>query len=144
MNSGRGRFFLLHLVSASVHAKPFVAIVDANALERGTLAIALSDLQVDIEGFASAESFLESEHLPPSCLISDIALPGMSGLDLLRRLQVDGAAPPVILLGEESDVVSAVAAMRAGASDFIEKTHVDLAIARRVSQLLNERTITTP
>ena len=61
----------------------------------------------------------------------------MSGLELLRRLRSAKVAPPIILLGEESDVPAAVTAMREGALDFIEKPHVHLAILRRVAHLLD-------
>lgn len=71
------------------------------------------------------------------CLITDIALPGMSGLELLRLLRSGGISPPVILLGEEADVRAAVAAMREGAVDFIEKPHMDVSILRRVAYLLD-------
>ena len=61
----------------------------------------------------------------------------MSGLDLLRKLRSADRSPPVILLGEETDVRAAVDAMREGAADFIEKQHMDLAIPRRVAYLLD-------
>jgi two-component system response regulator FixJ len=65
-------------------------------------------------------------------------LPGISGLDLLRRLRADRIRIPLILLADESDVPTAVTAMQAGASDFIEKPHADIAILRRVVQLLQQ------
>ncbi len=71
------------------------------------------------------------------CVITDLLLPGMSGLDLLRKLRSADRSPPVILLGEETDVRAAVDAMREGAADFIEKQHMDLAIPRRVAYLLD-------
>ena len=63
-----------------------------------------------------------------ACLIVDLLLPGMSGLELLRRLRSAGNDVPVILLADESDVPTAVAAMREGATDFIEKPYVDVAV----------------
>ena len=70
-------------------------------------------------------------------MIADVWLPGMSGLELLRRLRSAETSPPVIMVGEETDVRAAVDAMREGAADFIEKQHMDLAIPRRVAYLLD-------
>jgi FixJ family two-component response regulator len=70
-------------------------------------------------------------------VITDAWLPGMSGLDLLRRLRSENTSRPVIVVGEETDVRAAVDAMREGAADFIEKQHMDVAIPRRVAYLLD-------
>lgn len=97
----------------------------------------LGALDVDVHDYESAESYLAHESDALSCLITEVALPGMSGIELLRRLHALGMRPPVILLGEESDVRGAVAAIRAGAIDFIEKPRVDIAVVPRVAALLN-------
>jgi two-component system response regulator FixJ len=60
----------------------------------------------------------------------------MSGLELLRRLRSSGNDVPVILLADESDVPTAVAAIREGATDFIEKPYVDVAVLKQVQKLL--------
>jgi FixJ family two-component response regulator len=121
-------------VSAS---RPIVAVIEADARDRHALRSLLSPLDAEIHDFDSAESYL-AEHEMPCCLIMEVALPGMSGLDLLRRLRTDGSSPPpIILLGEEADVSAAVTAMREGAVDFIEKPHLDVAILRRVAYLLD-------
>ena len=135
MESGRGRFF--ELFAAVSHARPLVAVIEADATDRRTLCSLLSTLDVDVHDYESAESYLASRHDVLGCLITDMALPGMSGLDLLRLLRTSGGPPPVILLGEEADVRAAVAAMREGAVDFIEKPHADVAILRRVAYLLD-------
>lgn len=89
-------------------------------------------------GFDSAESYLLSGSARNfACLIVDLLLPGMSGLELLRRLRSNGSDVPVILLADESDVPTAVAAMREGATDFIEKPYVDAAVLRQVQKLLH-------
>ena len=97
----------------------------------------LSKLNADVQDYDSAESYLASPLGRGSCLITDMTLPGMSGLDLLKCLRANHASTPVILLGEDADVRAAVAAMREGAVDFIEKTHVDYSIVRRVAYLLD-------
>ena len=117
--------------------RPIVAVIEADATDRSALCALLSPLDAEVQDYDSAESYLASRVGALGCLITDMALPGMSGLDLLRLLRSARAAPPVILLGEESDVGAAVTAMREGAVDFIEKPHVDVAILRRVAYLLD-------
>lgn len=97
----------------------------------------LSSLDADVHDYESAESYLAAHVNDLSCVISDVKLPGMSGFDLLKRLKASELALPVILLGEEADVSAAVAAIRAGAVDFIEKSHLEVAIPRRVACLID-------
>ena len=117
--------------------RPIIAVIEADASDRRTLCSLLSKLDVEVKDFDSAESYLAAGSTAPGCLITEVALPGMSGLDLLRLLRTDGVTPPIILLGEEADIRAAVTAMREGAVDFIEKPHVDMAILRRVAYLLD-------
>jgi two-component system response regulator FixJ len=117
--------------------RPIVAVIEADARDRNALCSLLRTLDADIQDFDSAESYLAGRDDVPGCLISDVALPGMSGLDLLRLLRADGMPPPVILVGEEADVGAAVTAMREGAVDFIEKPHIEISIVRRVAYLLD-------
>jgi two-component system response regulator FixJ len=138
---GRGRFFLSIDYYVRI-IRPIVAVIEADAAARRTLCSLLSSLDAEIQDYDSAESYLASE--PDTlgcaglgCVITDVLLPGMSGLDLLRRLRSAETSPPVIVLGEETDVRAAVDAMREGAADFIEKQHMDLAIPRRVAYLLD-------
>lgn len=136
MSSGCGRFF--YRLRASVHSsRPIIAVVEADAKDRNTLHFLLSSLDADVQDFDSAESYLSARPQTLACVITDVALPGMSGLDLLRVLRAGRISPPIILLGEEADVAAAVAAMRDGAVDFIEKPHMDVSILRRVSYLLD-------
>lgn len=121
------------------YSRPIVAVIEADATDRRLLCSLLSKLNADVQDYDSAESYLASPaEIRSSCLITDMVLPGMSGLELLKRLRANHAgAPPVILLGEDADVRAAVAAMREGAVDFIEKTHVDISIVRRVAYLID-------
>jgi FixJ family two-component response regulator len=122
--------------------RPIVAVIEADANSRRTLCSLLSPLDAEVQDYDSAESYLASrgdalDCLMLGCVITDVMLPGMSGLELLRRLRATETSPPVIVLGEETDVRAAVDAMREGAADFIEKQHMDLAIPRRVAYLLD-------
>ncbi len=121
--------------------RPIGAVIEADARDRRTLRSLLSPLDAEIRDFDSAESYLAGQSNAPGCLITEVALPGMSGLDLLRLLRADGTTPPVILVGEEADVRAAVTAMREGAVDFIEKPHIDIAILRRVAYLLDHQVV---
>ncbi len=143
MFCGRGRFFLSidYYVYVRI-TRPIVAVIEADAAARRMLCSLLSSLDAEIQDYDSAESYLASalDRLgcdTLGCVITDVLLPGMSGLELLRRLRSADTSPPVIMLGEETDVRAAVDAMREGAADFIEKQHMDLAIPRRVAYLLD-------
>ena len=116
---------------------PLVGVIDPDPVARRGLRALLNRNGVDVSTYDSAESYLTTTNgRSPSCLIVDVLLPGMSGLDLLRRLRRAGNDVPVVLLADESDVPTAVAAMREGASDFIEKPFVDVAVMKQVSKLL--------
>jgi len=122
---------------AAQDATPVVGVIDPDPVARNGLRTLLHGMGVDVSTFDSAESFLlaaNGRHL--GCLIVDLLLPGMSGLELLRRLRSAGNDVPVILLADESDVPTAVAAMREGATDFIEKPYVDVAVVKQVQKLL--------
>ena len=122
---------------AAQDTTPVVGLIDPDPVARNGLRTLLHGMGVDVLTFDSAESFLLSangRHL--GCLIVDLLLPGMSGLELLRRLRSAGNDVPVILLADESDVPTAVAAMREGATDFIEKPYVDVAVVKQVQKLL--------
>ena len=118
-------------------APPIVGVIDPDPVARSGLRTLLHGLGIDVSTFDSAESFLLATNgRAVACLIVDLLLPGMSGLELLRRLRSSGNDVPVILLADESDVPTAVAAMREGATDFIEKPYVDVAVLKQVQKLL--------
>jgi len=122
---------------AKQEAPPVVGVIDPDPVARNGLSTLLRGLGIDVSTFDSAETFLlaaQGRHI--GCLIVDLLLPGMSGLELLRRLRSAGNDVPVILLADESDVPTAVAAMREGATDFIEKPYVDVAVMKQVQKLL--------
>ncbi len=106
--------------SASDRAK--IVVVDDDDQIRGALRVVLEDDGRVVETYASSEAFLEEFRPGPSaCLLIDAYLPGMSGLELLRKLHDDGHRLPSIMITGNSDVATAVEAMKAGALDFIEK-----------------------
>jgi FixJ family two-component response regulator len=123
---------------AQQDATPVVGVIDHDAVARSGLRNLLHGHGIEVSTFDSAESYLlaaDNRHLV--CLIVDLLLPGMSGLELLRRLRSAGNDMPVILLADESDVPTAVAAIREGATDFIEKPYVDVAVLKQMQKLLH-------
>lgn len=124
-------------ISAAQEAPPIVGVIDPDPVARAALKSLLQPVGVDVMSFDTAESYLLSgSSRALACLIVDLLLPGMSGLELLRRLRSNGNDVPVILLADESDVPTAVAAMREGATDFIEKPYVNVAILKQVQKLI--------
>jgi two-component system, chemotaxis family, CheB/CheR fusion protein len=101
---------------------PVVFVVDDDDNVRASIRAVLEDDGRAVTDFASCEEFLETFHAGhEGCLLIDAYLPGMSGLDLLKRLHTVGNNMPAIMITGNSDVSVAVAAMKEGAMDFIEK-----------------------
>ena len=101
---------------------PVIFVVDDDGQVREAIRSVLEDDGRTVEDYATCEAFLEA-YRPgrEACLLIDAYLPGMSGLELLRRLHDAGHRLPAIMITGNSDVPMAVQAMKAGASDFIEK-----------------------
>jgi RNA polymerase sigma factor (sigma-70 family) len=102
--------------------EPTVFVVDDDeALRRGLLLLIRSK-GLNVETFASAEAFLQRcDDQCTGCLILDIEMPGISGLELQERLAAQGIYLPIIILTGHADVPGAVRALQGGAIDFIEK-----------------------
>jgi len=128
---------------------PIVYLVDDEDVLRDALAWLLRSRRLLSEGFASGEAFetmlaakspdaLAAWPSAPSCLLLDVRMPGMSGLSLFERLAERGVlqALPVIFLTGHGDVPTAVAAVKRGAFDFVEKPFSDNALVDRVEQAL--------
>ena len=104
------------------HEPTTVFVVDDDPDIRAALRSVLEDDGRTVEDFADGEAFLASYCQDGvGCLLIDAYLPGMKGLDLLRHMQSSGSHLPAIMITGQSDVAMAVQAMKAGASDFIEK-----------------------
>jgi two-component system, chemotaxis family, CheB/CheR fusion protein len=101
---------------------PVIIVVDDDDQLRRTLREVLEDDGRTVEDYSTCEAFLAAYHPGrQACLLIDAYLPGMSGLELLQRLTDAGHRLPAIMITGHSDVSTAVQAMKAGASDFIEK-----------------------
>ena len=118
---------------------PAVGVVDADPGERIALQELLERGGARVVAYESAERLLEHRGaIRLDCLIVDLTLPGISGLELLRRLRKSRDQLPVILLAQGSDVRTAVEAMLAGAVDFIEKPYTNATVLKRVRRLLHD------
>jgi FixJ family two-component response regulator len=99
-----------------------ISIVDDDDFVRESIGTLVESLGYEVATFDSAERFLESERLPQtSCLITDLQMPGLSGLDLQGRLVADGHCIPVIFVTAFPDEKFRVRAMSAGAVGFLSK-----------------------
>jgi FixJ family two-component response regulator len=122
--------------SAEAH-QATICVVEGDARERAALSQLLSHLQHEVSAFESAEALLGAlEQTEMKVLVASLELPGMSALDLLHELRNRGRQVPTIVLASESDVPTAVGAIRAGAVDFIQKPVIDRILLRRVSDAL--------
>ncbi len=117
--------------------KPVVHVVDSDRAVCEGIQVLLRGMADNVRAYPDAEAFLAD--LPvdaEGCLIVEVNLPGISGLDLLEQLHERGIHLPVIVLASFSDVPMAVRAMRSGAMDFIDKPFVDRVLRTRVRQAL--------
>ena len=119
--------------------RPTVYIVDDDDAVREALAALLGSVSQRCQSFASAEAFLE-EASPRmrGCLLLDVRMPGMSGLELQRALQERGIALQVIIVTGHGDVPMAVRALKTGAADFIEKPFNEQELLDRIQVCLKE------
>jgi RNA polymerase sigma factor (sigma-70 family) len=128
-----------------------IALVDDDAAVLDSLQLYLARHHVTTSCFASAEALLADLDggMRPECIVSDIRMPGMSGLDLLHRLKERRAAAPLILITAVGELAMAVSAIKEGAFDFIEKpidegqllTSVQTAVQLRRQQASHEAEI---
>ena len=130
---------LSHEVGSSLMAtaKPIVFVVDDDVSVRESL-----ELLIDNEGwqpktFASAQEFLDSPRaVVPSCLLLDISLPGLNGLELQKRVAVERTDMPIIFITGYGDVPKTVQAMKAGAVEFLTKPFNDEVLLTAIRQAL--------
>ncbi|MEM7021520.1 MAG: response regulator FixJ [Pseudomonadota bacterium] len=102
-------------------ANSIICIVDDDEAVRDSLEALFLAEGLPVAVFASARAFLEDRPSEIGCVVTDVRMPDMSGLELLAALTRNAAPPPVILITGHGDVPMAVRAMKLGAVDFIEK-----------------------
>jgi FixJ family two-component response regulator len=114
-----------------------VAIVDDDDSMRSALHGMLKAVGLPAQAFASAEEFLKSgQHHETTCLIADIRMPGMSGLELQAKLNAEGWRIPIIFITAHGDAKMRMQALRAGAVEFLAKPFDDEALLASVRAAL--------
>jgi FixJ family two-component response regulator len=101
---------------------PTVFIVDDDQGVRDAVTLLMESIGLAAEGYASAQGYLDAfDPRRPGCLVLDVRMRGMSGLELQERLALEPLHPPIVMVTGHGDVPMAVRAVQAGALDFIEK-----------------------
>ena len=117
---------------------PFVFVVDDDRSIRDSLSDLISSAGLNVQTFASAQEFLTSQRPDaPSCLVLDVQLPGLSGLDLQRELAKLGVQIPIIFITGHGDIPMSVRAIKAGAIEFLTKPFRDEDLLNAVEQAIN-------
>ena len=117
--------------------RPTVFVVDDDQAVRESTQRLMQSVDLAVEVYPDAVSFLEGyDPGRPGCLLLDIRMPGMSGLDLQERLVEHGVRIPVIVISAHGDVEQAVRAMKAGAVDFIKKPCQGPVLLERIREAL--------
>ena len=116
-----------------------VHVVDDDDAMRHSLLFLLECDGIEARAYESALAFLEHlGSLERGCIVTDIRMPGMSGLELVGRLKEEGIADPVIVITGHGDVPLAVEAMKAGVADFLEKPFNDQQLLSAVRRALDK------
>jgi FixJ family two-component response regulator len=116
---------------------PTVFVVDDDEGVRNSLRFLLKSVGLATTALASASEFLETYKFnQPGCLVLDVRMPGLSGLELQQQLNLRGAVIPVIFITGHGDVPMAVEAMQQGAFDFLQKPFRDQDLIDRIQRAL--------
>ena len=121
------------------NARPTIFVVDDDAAVRDALKMLLRSVGQAVETYGSGQEFLDTySEDRPGCLVLDIRMPGMSGLELQQKLNEKHSILPIIFITGHGDVPMAVEAMQAGAVDFIQKPFRDQDLIDRINQALEK------
>ncbi len=125
--------------TATDSENPIIYIVDDNDDVRETLELLFESVDLSAESFGSAGEFLDAYPMGQTgCLIADVRMPEMSGLELQEEMVKRSIDLPVIIITGYGDVEMAVNAMKAGAADFIEKPYKEQELLDRVHKAINQ------
>src|SRR5690606_36044678 len=123
--------------SWTMSTESVVHVVDDDAAVRNSLRFLLRASGYEAATYASGPELLsQAEELRPGCIVTDVRMPEMNGLELVRQLKARGVSLPVIVMTGHADVPLAVEAMRAGVVDFIEKPFDDEALLASIRSAL--------
>ena len=118
-------------------ATPTIFVIDDHASVRDALGEMLSVFGYAVKTYESADSFLQAlDRQIPGCIVADVRMPGTDGIGLVRELARRNVALPVVLISGHADVPMAVAAIKSGAEDFIEKPVDDSQLVAAINRAL--------
>ena len=118
-------------------ASSMVFVVDDDESVREALSSLIRSIGLDVETYASAQEYLRRQPQPsPACLVLDVRMPGLSGLDLQRELANQGRKIPIIFVTAHGDIPMTVKAMKAGAAEFLSKPFRDQDLLDAICQAL--------
>lgn len=121
------------MVEATVH------VIDDDEAMRDSLSFLLDAASLPNRTYESALQFLDQlDQLTPGCIVTDVRMPDMNGLELVRRLKERGVGHPMIVITGHGDVPLAVEAMKAGVADFLEKPFEEDALLRAIRSALTD------
>jgi RNA polymerase sigma factor (sigma-70 family) len=128
---------MIRTSEAAHEGTPVVHVVDDDAAVLDAIRLLLRSVGLPSRGYASAADFLESHQAGnPGCLVLDLRMPGMSGVELQDRLRELECDLPIVFVTAHGDVPTAVRAIKAGAVDFIQKPFPDQKLLDKVHQAL--------
>jgi two-component system response regulator FixJ len=120
--------------------RPVVYVVDDDDAARDSLVFLLKSAKLPVKAFDSADAFVSAlPSLGNGCVVTDIRMPGMSGIELLKHVRKQSHPIPVIVVTGHGDVPLAVEAMKHGAADFLEKPFDDEVMLASVRSALSEQ-----
>lgn len=118
--------------------QPTVFVVDDDEAVRDALRLLLESAELEAETYPCAQAFLDAyDPERTGCLVLDLRMPGLSGLELQERLRENNIALPVIMLTGHGDVPAAVRALKGGAVDFLEKPYDSEVLLSRIRQAID-------
>jgi two-component system response regulator FixJ len=121
-------------------ASPVVHVIDDDDAARDSLSFLLRTANIEARTYETAPAFLAAnKNLSLGCVITDVRMPEMTGIELLRRLREGGSNVPVIVITGHGDIPLAVEAMKFGAADFFEKPYDDESLLAAVRVALNRQ-----
>lgn len=115
-----------------------VHVIDDDEAVRDSTAFLLETADLKVRTYESAETFLAERDRAPGCIITDVRMPGINGLQLARRIRDSGSNEPVIVITGHADLPLAIEAMRAGVIDFVEKPFDDEVLLGAISRVLGQ------
>jgi FixJ family two-component response regulator len=120
-------------------SEPVVFVVDDDESVRKALKRLIKSVGMNVETFATARDFLSRQHYEgPSCLVLDVRMPGLSGLDLQQELAKADLTLPIIFITGHGNIPMSVQAIKAGAIDFLEKPFEDQALLDLIQNAIEQ------